>query len=37
MTFYMHVCLQCGIEFETTHPDSNCCSRRCARFYERKI
>ena len=32
MTLYMHVCPTCQIEFQRVHPDSVCCSRRCARI-----
>jgi len=35
MTLYKHICPTCQIEFERTHPESVCCSRRCARFFER--
>ena len=35
MTLYLHICPTCLIEFVRTSITSNCCSRRCARIFER--
>ena len=34
---YEHICPQCQIAFPSRHPDSECCSKRCARMHEKTL